>query len=461
MRTISNNRKALFSLGLVLSTLGAGCGGGNVTPNPDQTQSALCGGQPAQVLMGSITQDLRLTADKRWLLVGQVRVTNKATLTIEPGTTVCGDAADPLRVSFLNIDQDAKLVADGTADRPIVFTSSSKPGERMTSDWGGVVLRGRAPINLPPGDATACGSLEGNAGSYGPCGTMRENDSSGVIRYVRIEFAGREVAPDNELNGLTLGAVGSGTVIDYVQVHRGSDDGFELFGGTVNLKHLVATGALDDSFDWDQGWSGKGQFWASQQLLTDGNNGIEGDNNRDNNGLVPRSSPTLYNVTLIGTGRGSATKGQKRYAMTLRQGTDGKLSNVVAMGFADMGVLITQDSTCARMSAGGLALTGSFLWDNGRDAATNISNITNVGSVACDVKDWILGKGNKEEEPALRRPYDLTAPDFRPTPTSPVLSVGVMPPTGDNFFTVAPYAGAFGPAAADDWTAGWTAYPEN
>ena len=262
------------SLGLWASALCllAACDDSLVTPNPDPASVTMptCGGMPAEVLSGTITQNKTLTADKRWLLSGQVKVTQKATLTIEPGTTVCGDATDPQKVSFLNIDQDAKLVADGSREKPIVFTSSRKPGERRTSDWGGVVLRGRAPINLPPGDGSACGSLEGNAGSYGPCGTLRSDDSSGVLRYVRIEFAGREVAPDNELNGLTFGGVGSGTVIDYVQVHRGSDDAFEFFGGTVNVRHLVATGALDDSFDWDQGYSGKGQFLVSQQILADG-----------------------------------------------------------------------------------------------------------------------------------------------------------------------------------------------
>lgn len=285
--------------------LASACDSGMVTPNNDtgDAASTLCGTMPAEVLSGNITKNTTLSASKRWLLVGQVKVTERATLTIEPGTVVCGDATDPQRVSFLNIDQDAKLVADGTKDKPIVFTSSRKEGERRTSDWGGVVLRGRAAINLPPGNEQACGSLEGNAGSYGPCGTLKNDDSSGVLRYVRIEFAGREVAPNNELNGLTFGAVGSGTVIDYVQVHRGSDDAFEWFGGSVNVRHLVASGALDDSFDWDQGYSGKGQFLVSQQILADGNNGIEADNNRDNNSLTPRSSPTFSNVTLIGTGQ--------------------------------------------------------------------------------------------------------------------------------------------------------------
>ena len=437
-----------------------GCGDSTVTPNGDQTP-ALCNGLPAQVLTGRIEQDRRLTADQRWLLSGQVQVTNRATLTIDAGTTICGDATDPTRVSFLNIDQDAKLIADGTREKPIVFTSSNPVGSRKTSDWGGVVLRGRGPINLPPGNENACGSLEGNAGSYGPCGTLRADDNSGTLRYVRIEFAGREVAPDNELNGLTLGAVGSGTTIDYVQVHRGSDDAFEMFGGTVNLRHLVATGGLDDAFDWDQGWSGKGQFWVSQQISQDGNNGIEADNNRDNNGLLPRSNPTVYNITLIGTGRGSAPKGEKRYGMTLRQGTDGHIYNAIVHGFADKGIVISQDSTCAELSANRLSIVSSVFWDNGGDSAGNVSDITKVGTTACDVKTWALSAGSAEKDPMLRRPYDTASPDFRPSSGSPMLTGGATPPTNDTFFTAVPYIGALGDTDSDNWVAGWTAFPAN
>lgn len=438
--------------------LASACDSDLISPNPDPNEmtSPLCGGVAASVLSGNITKNTTLSADKRWLLVGQVKVTERATLTIAPGTTICGDASDPQRVSFLNIDQDAKLVADGTKDKPIVFTSSRKVGERRTSDWGGVVLRGRAAINLPPGNDQACGSLEGNAGSYGPCGTLKNDDSSGVLRYVRIEFAGREVAPDNELNGLTFGGVGSGTVIDFVQVHRGSDDAFEWFGGTVNVRHLVASASLDDSFDWDQGYSGKGQFLVSQQTLADGNNGIEADNNRTNNSLTPRSAPQFYNVTLIGTGPGSNPKGEKRFGMTLRQGTAGQVSNVIVLGYPEMGATIAQESTCTELTAGRLQVNAGLFFDNGRDASANLSTVT----MPCDLAAELRKLGNRELNPTLRRPYDQSTPDFRPQQTSPALSGATMPPT-DNFFSPASYLGAFGPGDSDDWTQGWTAYPEN
>ncbi len=155
--------------GLLLSLAAAGCDGEDVTPNPGPNMSAaMCGGQPAQAVSGDLKQDTKFTADKRWLLVGQVKVTNKATLTIEPGTTVCGDASDPMRVSYLNVDQDARLVADGSRDKPIVFTSSNPPGARRTSDWGGVVLRGRAQINrATPAPAARSRATPGRTGRAG------------------------------------------------------------------------------------------------------------------------------------------------------------------------------------------------------------------------------------------------------------------------------------------------------
>ena len=447
-------------LGVLLGALGlsSACDSSLVSPNPDPTELSqpTCGGVAAEVLTGNITKNTTLTADRRWLLLGQVRVTEKATLTIAPGTIVCGDATDPQRVSFLNIDQDAKLIADGSRDKPIVFTSSRSAGERRTSDWGGIVLRGRAAINLPPGNEQACGSLEGNAGSYGPCGTLRSDDSSGILRYVRIEFAGREVAPNNELNGLTFGGVGSGTVVDFVQVHRGSDDAFEFFGGSVNVRHLVATAALDDSFDWDQGYVGKGQFLVSQQILADGNNGIEADSNRDNNSLLPRSSPQFYNLTLVGTGPGSNPKGEKRFGVTLRQGTAGQIENVIVTGFTEMGATLAQESTCTELAAGRLQLKSALFFDNGRDLTSNLSTVT----MPCDLAAALRKGDLREQNPLLRRPHDQRTPDFRPQPSSPALTGAASLPT-DPFFAPVTYVGAFGAADGDDWTQGWTAYPEN
>ncbi len=440
--------------------LTAACGG--MDDMQPLLEAGTCGGQPATIIRSAITTDTTWTADKRYLLSGRVDVTSKATLTIKPGTLICGDADQGMmNVSYLNVDLDAKLIADGSKDQPIVFTSNKPIGQRRPQDWGGVVLRGRAPINNPPdagkGPETTCVQAEANAGLYGPCGMSKPDDNSGILRYVRIEFAGREFAPDKELNSLSLYAVGSGTTLDYIQVHRGSDDGIEFFGGTVNLKHAVSSACQDDAFDFEFGWVGNGQYWVSTQDFSIGNSGFEADNNRMNATLDPHSSPTISNVTMIGLGRGlSAGGSDKRQGLAFRSGTNGKFSNLIVTGFSDVGVFF-EEATLAQVQAGKLTLKNSRFWQNGSTDAKNISDVTMVGSTSFDVKGWVLGQtGNVEGDPMLEDPQNAVAPKFSPKPGSPVLTGGTAP-TGD-FFTQNTFVGAFG---SEDWTAGWTAYPAN
>lgn len=429
---------------------------------PQETMPT-CMGQPAQVIRGQITADTTWTSDKHYLLSGRVDVTNKATLTIQPGTVICGDADQAMmNVSYLNIDQDARLLADGKADRPIVFTSNRPVGQRRPQDWGGVVLRGHAPINNPPdsgkGPETTCAQAEASAGRYGPCGSPRPDDDSGVLRYVRIEFAGREFAPDKELNALTLYAIGSGTLLDYIQVHKGSDDGVEFFGGTVNLKHAVASACQDDAFDWEFGWVGKGQFWVSTQDPNIGNRGFESDNNRMNAALLPRSNPTVSNVTLLGLGRGVMPGGSdKREGIAFRSGTNGSLSNFLLVGFSDVGVSL-EEATLPQLPEKHLTLTNTWFWNNGPAGdARNVSDLKKVGATDFDVKDWVLGQpGNREADPMIEDPQNRQAPRFTLRAGSPALVAGMAPT--DSFFTPAAHIGAFG---TEDWTAGWTAFPQN
>lgn len=453
-----NKLRHIVSVAALLSAT-SGCS----SDPPPVEEMGSCQGQPAQIVRGAISANTTWTSDKRYLLSGRVDVTNKATLTIQPGTVICGDADQLLmNVSYLNVDLDAKLMADGTREKPIVFTSSRPIGQRKPQDWGGVVLRGRAPINNPPdagkGPETTCVQAEASAGLYGPCGTLRPDDNSGVLRYVRIEFAGREFAPDKELNSLGLYAVGSGTTLDYIQVHRGSDDGIEFFGGTANLRHAVASACQDDSFDWEFGWVGKGQFWVALQDASIGNRGFEADNNRMNAALEPHSNPTISNVTLLGLGRGALAGGSdKREGIALRSGFNGRLSNLIIAGFTDIGVSF-EEATVAQAMQGKLALTQTRFWNNGPAGdAKNISDVTMVGTTAFDVKAWVLGQaGNSEGDPMLQDPFNATAPQFVLKAGSPALTGAVVP--ADNFFTQVPYIGAFG---TEDWTAGWTAFPSN
>ena len=232
-------------------------------------------------LSGRITASLTLTADKDYLLNGPVFIgdgTAETVLTIEAGTTIYG-LKDPGAPGTLIVDRGSKLEANGTKDAPIVFTSDQLEGQRDRGDWGGLIINGYAPINGCD-EAPCSAEGEGSTGSYGGDDPA---DSSGTLRYVRVEYAGTLFSEDNELNGIAFQGVGSGTTVEYVQVHMNKDDGIEFFGGTVSAKYVVLTGIGDDSIDWTDGWTGNIQYGIVKQYEDDGDNGIEADNNKANN----------------------------------------------------------------------------------------------------------------------------------------------------------------------------------
>jgi hypothetical protein len=296
---------------------------------------------------GEIAAPTTWTADKTYTLTGHVFV--RSTLTIQAGTRILGKAG-----SSIVVTQDGTIDAQGTADAPIVFTSASPEGSREAGDWGGVVLLGRAPINVDGGNE----KIEGFADTETRTGYGGDDPAHncGTLKYVRIEFAGYELAPDNELNGLSVGACGAGTELDYVQIHKGADDGIEFFGGTASIKHLLVTQADDDSIDWDYGWVGSAQWVIAQQSGLAGDNGIEADNQKDDNDAEPRSNPAIWNLTLVGSnaGPGGAAKSQK--GMTLRRGTAAEIRNALIVGFADAPYNIADEATVAQIDAGELVL---------------------------------------------------------------------------------------------------------
>ncbi|MYD86034.1 MAG: T9SS C-terminal target domain-containing protein, partial [Acidobacteria bacterium] len=189
------------------------------------------------IVSGRITADTTFTADSLWLLDGAVFVEEPARLTIEAGTEVFGRSSTN---GTLIIARGAQILANGTADAPIVMTSDQKIGDRARGDWGGLIINGRAPLNVPGGEAEG----EGDTGVYG--GTDPDDDS-GHLYYVRVEFAGSEFSPDNELNGIAFQGVGRGTEVDHVMVKFNKDDGLEFFGGTVEVKHVICFAIADDS----------------------------------------------------------------------------------------------------------------------------------------------------------------------------------------------------------------------
>lgn len=244
-----------------------------------------------------------VTTNTTWsgviLLQNKIYVKNNATLTIAPGTIIRGDKVTQ---GSLIITRGAKLNAQGTVSQPIVFTSNEPVGNRNEGDWGGIVILGLAKNNQPGGVANIEGIVPTTDTQYG--GAF-DNDNSGTIKYVRIEFAGIALEPNKEINGITFGSVGSATTVDYVQVSHSGDDSFEWFGGTVNCKHLIAYRGLDDDFDTDFGYRGKVQFALAirDKDVSDApgdSNAFECDNDAAGSTATPKTRPIFSNVTLVG-----------------------------------------------------------------------------------------------------------------------------------------------------------------
>lgn len=385
-----------------------------------------------------------VTTDTTWmntnayvLATKAVFVTNGATLTIQPGTFVIGTKAAQ---AALVVDRGAKLIADGTAMNPIVMTSDQAPGTRGRADWGGLVINGFAPINQAGGVATG----EGDTGVYGG---SDPNDSSGVLRYVRVEYAGIEFSPENELNGIAFQGVGNGTVVDHVQVHFNKDDGVEFFGGTVNAKHLLLTNIGDDSIDWVLGWTGSVQFAVVVQSGDDADQGIEADNLSGNNDNLPRSNPNIFNITLVGD-PDSNEGNESDIGMLLREGTAGRIRNAIVMGFKEAGIDIVGSSQ-AQATAGALTVRNSIAWNNG--PYNNEFSRTNFESDAT----------NRTVDPMLADPYMLLRPDLEPLADSPALDIRFVETPPDNGFLVpTDFIGGVGPG--NNWVlSGWATFLRN
>lgn len=262
-------------------------------------------------------------------LAKKIAVIDGATLTIQPGTVIKGQATgDPDDATALIITKGAKIHAVGTASNPIVMTAKNG----AVGGWGGLILLGKAPTNRTEVtyiEGIKEGSLPGVDTSYGG---NDANDNSGTLRYVRVEYAGATIGLNNELNSFTFGGVGAGTTIDHCQAYFGDDDGFEFFGGTVNAKYLVATGTTDDSFDFDYGYTGKIQFAVStvaSSRLTSDPNGIECDNDKAGSSSTPYTHPVLSNLTVIGSASGTSLKS----AANFRRNCQFTLVNSILYGF--------------------------------------------------------------------------------------------------------------------------------
>ena len=269
------------------------------------------------VLQGSIVSDLTLKSGNTYTLNGEFLVKEGATLNIEPGVKIVAQYDD--RVDYILVEQGAKINALGTASAPIIMTSSKEePGA-----WGGIHICGRAHTNAEGGK----GSSEIGGAVYGG---ENDADNSGVLKYVRVEYTGYAFDEEHEANGMTFYGVGNGTIIENCEAYHGSDDGFEFFGGSVNVKNMVVVNCSDDSFDWTEGWNGKGENLVAYQesastLGYDCDCLIEADNNENNYSATPVSHPVLKNLILVGNG------GSKQ-GIRLRRGTEVEITSAKVSG---------------------------------------------------------------------------------------------------------------------------------
>lgn len=387
------------------------------------------GGNTYYQVSGTITSNQTMDAAHNWMLSGGVFVADGVTLTIEAGTNVY--AADDGTVPFLSVMQGGLINACGTATSPIVFTpvkSNPAPG-----DWGGIILNGYAPINT---GTTAEG--EGGTGTYG--GSI-SSDNSGSLCYVRVEFAGKILGTDNELNGFSFNGVGSATTLHHLQAYRGSDDGFEFFGGTASLSYAVSTGNHDDSFDWTHGWSGNGQFWVVQQNSDGGDRGIEGDNNGSNNSASPYTNPTISNVTLIGMDDGDAIN----QGMKLREGMKGNFYNFIVTGFPKRGVQVEHDVTITNLEANTITFNNSIV--------DNVNPFIYTSSAGGDTSTFIT---NTFDDAGYNNTMasDGSLVGFLTGYVGTQTSGAFDPTTLGSWFTAGSFIGAV--ESSNNWTTGWT-----
>ena len=428
------------------------------------------------ILEGRISTNRTLKADYVYKLRGLVYVTNGAILTIEPGTKIVGETG---RTGGLIITRSCKIIADGTADKPIVFTSDASTPQR--GDWAGLVLLGNAPANSSFNGTAGVGEIEGGInnsdglGLYGTPATQAQNpaDNSGILRYVRIEYAGYAFLPDKEINGLTFGGVGNQTIVDNVQVSYANDDSFEWFGGTVNCKHLISFRTLDDDFDTDNGFSGKIQFGISlrDSAVADisKSEAFESDNDAAGSSLLPQTSAVFSNMTVMGPKATLANTGNSLFVWgaQIRRNSSMSIFNSIIMGYPN-GLYIdaTKGIPTDNNIPGGLFVqntiiagcTNPILYSLGTNA-----NVPTTLNTTATITAWFstAAYGNSiltnNSDVGLNAAFNYTNPDFNP-------GAGSVAATGAAFahpklatgFTAVDYKGACAPG--DTWWKGWTKF---
>ena len=463
---------------------------------------------------GTINADTEWTCDHNYVIEatgdqGPLYVINDSTLTIEAGTVIRGAVRDGTRRCVMTpattctsdtpcsmavagdrcgppaqqgtalvITRGSQLIAEGTADAPIVFTSNnfgSAATPPRSGDWGGLVLLGDAPTNWDPPNAAQIEGLPTDEGR-GTYGGSNADGSCGSLSYVRVEYAGYIVGRNNELNGITVGGCGGGTLIDHVQVHLGLDDGIEFFGGSANARYVVVTGTGDDSLDFDLGWTGNVQFYVAQQRDVAGEERcIEGDNHPNNYGRTPYSRPTIYNFTCIGSGTPGT---DPQDSIALRRGGQFTFRNGILWNSPDRGLFVQDSADSTGVMAGmdtiawfrgatpGTVFESNLIFAIGAEPDRNRYLSFSTGSMAAtgvdDIVTALQGANDDGVDPMMpTAATDFESPSFAPAAGSPAASgAAALPTSPAGFWTAADYRGAVRPGGtgADLWYTGWTRF---
>jgi hypothetical protein len=421
-------------------------------------------------LTGNIDAQLTLVNTKAYRLRGTVFVRNNATLIIDAGTFIIGQPGSQ-PPSALIVTRNGRIYANGSKSRPIIMTSSLPFGERNRGDWGGLVLLGKAPINVganvDPNRPSQAGefSIEGLPASEDTrYGGSDPDHNCGLLRYVRVEYAGSILSPNNELNSFTWGGCGAATVSEYLQAIYGLDDSFEWFGGNNDAKYLVGGLGADDYVDFQLGYTGRIQYGVFYQSKdSNGNRGIEGDNSEYNFSATPLSKPVMYNLTFIGSGVSGFDEAQSP-GIYLRRGAGGELNNMLVTNFYSTGVFVADAATQAQVDAGNVSMNGILLWNNGLGAAGGPAANTVAGQTDGALATFAAGTRGQGRnfvaaDPMLRRPFEFSDPDFRPMTGSPVFSPRWISAPDDGFFDQS--ANFIGGIGDHNWMEEWTSFVQD
>ncbi len=420
---------------------------------------------------GSGTGTTTWTSDNAYVLDGFVFVNSGDVLTIEAGTVIKGQSGSGAEASALVVARGGQIQANGTAENPIIFTFEADALDGSTpfnvrGQWGGVILLGDAKLNSSPGET----QIEGipDTESRGRYGGENDEDSSGSMTYVSIRHGGTDIGAGNEINGLTLGGVGAGTTLDYIEVISNADDGVEFFGGTAAIKHVVTAFCGDDSFDYDEGWRGYGQFWCTVQEEGEGDRGGEHDGGTDPEDGMPYAHPVIFNATYIGRGADAG-----RRAITLRDNAGGEYHNSIFYNWGrgvDIENLASGEDSYARFENSEVAFSGN-VFDGctalGPDAsASDLFTIT-MGSGWSSAEDSLAAA--EAAENAFQNAFTASNNSIMASGLNYAIEegtgmLGLVPnadlPAGESpaldWFDPVVYPGAFDPSSDCTWLEGWS-----